>query len=96
MPIISNSCRCDLGSCISSLPQIRFSNVNTSGKQSELLIPRDPEVIPSQIRDHPERSRQGSRSKFGIIPIEFGIKSGSRLLSPLDFGIAKKYFQFNR
>jgi hypothetical protein len=45
----------------------------------------DPERSPGLI---PERSRSWLR----MIPTRFGIRSGSRRLSPLDFGIKKNIF----
>jgi len=44
----------------------------------------DPDQVPGLI---PERSRRW----LEVIPTMFGIKSGSRRLSPLDFGIKKKF-----
>jgi hypothetical protein len=52
-----------------------------------MLIPSDPEAIPKQDRDDPEPIPNRSRSKFEIIPKRIGIKSGSRCVSPLKFGI---------
>jgi hypothetical protein len=52
---------------------------------AKFLAGCDPEVIPRSI---PERSRRCGTE----IPRDLGIRSGSRPLSPLDFGIKKKYF----
>jgi hypothetical protein len=49
----------------------------------------DPDWIPKEFRDDPDPIPARSRTTFGMIPAEFGIKSGSNPVSPLDFGIKK-------
>jgi hypothetical protein len=67
--------------------QLASLRVAPGARQSGLLIPdrsrQDPELESGLI---PSRSRRGGQA----IPSRFGIKSGSRRVSPLDFGIRKK------
>ena len=63
---------------------------NAEPRSANYLVNTDPARIPAGGRDNPAKIPLSIPSPSSQDGIRDGIKMGSRLLSPLDFGIKKK------